>query len=443
MLKLDTDLLEPFITQSDVLAHQDAISRILAELRNGTCPGNKFLGWLDLPLRDHHAETQQILSTAAEIRQADCLVVVGIGGSYLGARAIQEALAPRFPEHDKQTEILFIGHHLSADYTNELLRHLEGKNYYINVISKSGGTTEPGIAFRLLLEHLEKRVSPPEMSNRILATTDPAKGMLRQLAHKKYYRTFDLPANVGGRFSVLTPVGLLPLAVAGIDIVELLHGASDMAAFCAHNDAIEANPALRYAASRHQLYQSGKKIELLSVWEPYLTFFAEWWKQLYGESEGKDKKGLFPASVSLSTDLHSMGQYIQDGLRILFETFLLIDASEHTCMVPQLADDADGMNFLAKKDLAEVNRIAYQGTALAHQGGGVPSMTLHLPRRTAYHLGQLVYFFEYAVAVSGLLLGINPFDQPGVEDYKDNMFALLGKPGYEGLREVLLTKVKI
>lgn len=437
MLKLDAQRLEPWIALADAERHQDAITRALASLRSGTCPGGEYTGWIELPRQDHSVEMQKIRDAATEIQHADCLVVVGIGGSYLGARAVLDTLTPLFPEKQRQTRILFFGHHLSADYATELLRYLDDKTYYVNVISKSGGTTEPGIAFRMLLDHLGRRYPAPHVKNHILVTTDPEDGALRAMAKSISNWQFDLPANIGGRFSVLTAVGLLPLAVAGIRIEEMLRGAHDLAEYCAQNDGLQDNTALQYAAHRYQLHQSGRLIELLGIWEPRLASLAEWWKQLYGESEGKQHKGLFPASVVMTTDLHSLGQYIQDGLRILFETFLVVDEAGQRCEIPHLEGDPDGMNYLAGRDVADVNRTAYLGTALAHHSGGVPNMTLHLPRRDAYYLGQLIYFFEYAVAVSGLLLGVNPFDQPGVENYKDNMFALLGKPGYEELRRKL------
>jgi len=425
---LDTTLLHNYFTPDRLIGMQARVDEVIASLRAHSCPGYQFLGWMDLPSRTSEAEIKAVANMADEIRQqADCLVVIGIGGSYLGARAVIEGCSPALRQPGQGPEILYAGHHLSADYAEELVHHLQGKRFYINVISKSGTTTEPGIAFRILAEQLKKNVGAKEFSRRIIATTDASKGALRGMAAREGFRTFAIPDEIGGRFSVLTPVGLLPIAAAGLDIDALLDGAREMENLCRSTQGIIENPVLSYAVARHLLHQAGKKIEVLAVFEPYLQFLAEWWKQLYGESEGKDGKGLFPASVVLTTDLHSMGQYLQDGPRHLFETFIIVDESASRIAVPEWQDDPDGMNYLAHRELSYINQQAYRGTAAAHDSGGAPSMTLHLPRRDACHFGQLIYFFEFAVAVSGLLLGVNPFDQPGVDAYKKNMFALLGK----------------
>ena len=442
MLKLDIQLLDSIVTEKTLASTQEAVCHIFNSLHEGTCTGHEWLGWRDLPFRDDVEELQSINEVAQEIREnADLFIVIGIGGSYLGARAAIEGLTSSFPCRKTQPEVLFIGHHLSVDYAAELLNYLEGKRYYINVISKSGTTTEPGIAFRLLLDHLKKHATPEQCKNQIIATTDANDGALHDMAIAEHYRRFVIPDDVGGRFSVLTPVGLLPLAVSGIKIEEMLDGAREMARQCRENMDVASNPALTYAAARHLLYQSGKYLEILAVWHPTLLYLAEWWKQLFGESEGKDGKGIWPTSVGLTTDLHSLGQYIQDGRRMLFETFLLVDKDRHHLTIPKLADDADGLNYLAGMNLANANLEAWRGTALAHFSGGTPNMTLHLAERDAYRFGELFYFFQFAVAVSGLLLGVNPFDQPGVEAYKKNMFALLGKPGTEKLAAELKEKL--
>lgn len=432
MIKLDTTLLQSVVSSDALAAQQEAVSRVVTSLYQGTCKGNEWLGWRDLPLEDHLEEQHRVEEYGAEIQdQADVLIVVGIGGSYLGSMAAISGLTPFFGGPKKGPEILFFGHHLSADYAAELLQHLEGKRYYINVISKSGTTTEPGIAFRLLLDHLSRQVTPQQRKRRIIATTDASTGALHDLAVAAGYRTFVIPDNIGGRFSVLTPAGLLPIAAAGIDIDHLLSGARSMADHCRRHQNLKENDVLKYAAARHLLYQAGKHVEVLAYWHPALAYVAEWWKQLFGESEGKGGQGIWPAAVGLTTDLHSLGQYIQDGRRMIFETFLQVDRNLHQQLIPALEGDPDELGYLAGRDLAEANFQALQGTALAHHQGGTPSMTLRMGERDAYHFGELFYFFEFAVAVSGLLLGVNPFDQPGVEDYKKNMFALLGKPGSE------------
>ncbi|HOT98739.1 MAG TPA: glucose-6-phosphate isomerase [bacterium] len=432
MVKLNIRLLAPEVDEAALKALQPAVRRVVNQLYSGRCPGSEMLGWRDLPLKDYTGELRQIQKLARKIRKkADLFIVVGIGGSYLGARAAIEGLSPALPGNRSGPEILFLGHHLDADYAAELLRYIKGKRYYVNVISKSGTTTEPGIAFRLLLDQLQRTLPPKKVRERVIATTSPVKGALHAMANKFEFHQFAIPEDIGGRFSVLTPVGLLPMAVAGIDIARMLKGAAAMARHCSENRTIAKNDALKYAAARHLLYQAGKPVEILGVWNPALLYLAEWWKQLFGESEGKDKKGTFPAAVGLTTDLHSLGQYIQDGRRDLLETFLVVDRNRSKVVIPRLEGDPDQLGFLAGKQLAYANRQAWRGTMLAHRAGGTPNMTLHLGKRDAFHFGELFYFFEFAVAVSGLLLGVNPFNQDGVEAYKNNMFALLGQPGHE------------
>jgi glucose-6-phosphate isomerase len=377
--------------------------------------------------------------TAARLREkADVMVVVGIGGSYLGARAVVEALAG-----EEKERVRFAGQTLAPRYLAELLRELQGKRWCINVVSKSGTTTEPAISFRLLRAALEKQFGAEAARDLIVATTDPdaSKSALRRVAEDKGYETYDVPPDVGGRYSVLSAVGILPIAFAGVDVDALVGGAADCAADCEHSD-LKTNPACFYAAARNLLYRKGKVIELLAVWDPRLHYFAEWWKQLVGESEGKEHISLFPASVQYTTDLHSMGQWVQQGRRNLFETFLWVEENPVDLPVPTEKDNADGLNFLAGVQVGDVNRKAYEGTALAHRDGGVPNMTISIPRLDAAGLGALLYFFERAVAISGYLMGVNPFDQPGVEAYKNNMFALLNKPGYEDKSQEVEKRVK-
>jgi glucose-6-phosphate isomerase len=398
------------------------------------CPGAEYLGWLDLPSAAASG-LPAMLEVAAEARErCDAFVVVGIGGSYLGARAVIEACAPVFGRSGP--EILYAGHHLSGAALRALLRHLEGRVVMVNVISKSGTTTEPALAFRVLQRWMVERYGAEGAAGRIIATTDAARGALRGLAEAAGYRRFVIPDDVGGRFSVLTPVGLLPVAVAGIDAQALCAGADAMRA-ATRATSMDANPALAYAAWRMLQHRRGKTVEVLAAFQPELAFVTEWWKQLFGESEGKEGRGLFPAAVVNTTDLHSMGQYIQDGARLLFETFLAVDALPDDVTIPDLPGDDDGLNYLAGRRFADINAEALRGTALAHRSGGVPTATLRLPSLAPEHVGQLLYCFEYAVALSGIALGVNPFDQPGVEEYKRNMFALLGKPGYEQLRRDL------
>ncbi|WP_420829652.1 glucose-6-phosphate isomerase [Crassaminicella indica] len=403
--------------------------------------GNDFLGWVDYPLNYDKEEFEKVKEAAAKIRKdSDVLIVVGIGGSYLGARAAIEALSHSFYNMMDGVKILFAGNNISGTYLKHLLEVIDGKDISINVISKSGTTTEPAIAFRVLKSYMEKKYGKEEARKRIYATTDKEKGALRTLAEKEGYETFIIPDDVGGRFSVLTPVGLLPIAAAGLDIDEIMRGAKDARELYMEKD-LENNMCYQYAAVRNILYRSGKTIEVMVNYEPSLHYIAEWWKQLYGESEGKDGKGIFPTAVDFSTDLHSMGQYLQDGRRDLFETVLNIEAPKLDITIEEDEDNLDGLNYLSGKTMDFVNKKAFEGTLLAHVDGAVPNIIINVPKMNEYYFGNLIYFFEKACAISGYLLGVNPFDQPGVESYKRNMFALLGKPGYEELREVLQKRI--
>lgn len=400
----------------------------LLESRQG--PGNDFLGWLDLPAKYDRAEFKRVKAAAKKIRKdSEVLVVVGIGGSYLGGKAAIEFCkpTPAIPvrSRKKQLDIVFVGTNLSATYHLQVLEAIGNRHFSVNVISKSGTTTEPAIAFRIFKQKLEEKYGKAGARGRIYATTDESKGALKKLATQEGYETFVVPDNVGGRFSVLTAVGLLPIAAAGIDISALMKGAADGAK--AYKKPFAQNPCLQYAALRNLLLRNGKDIEILVNYEPRCHYIAEWWKQLYGESEGKDGKGIFPASVGFTADLHSMGQYIQDGRRNLFETVLEIENPEHEITLFKTDDDLDGLNYLAGKTLDYVNKKAAEGTRMAHEDGGVPNLSIKIPEASPYYLGQLFFFFEKACAVSGYMLGVNPFDQPGVEAYKKNMFALLGK----------------
>lgn len=414
------------------------------EEKNGA--GNDFLGWMNLPTDYDKEEFDRIQKAAERIRQkADVLVVIGIGGSYLGAKAVIDALNNYFynmesKENRKAPQIVYAGNNISGTYLKQLLDFLKGKEVCLNVISKSGTTTEPAIAFRVLKSWMEEKYGKEEAASRIFATTDKARGALRSLADKEGYETFVIADDIGGRYSVLTAVGLLPIAVSGIDIEALMDGARAGQTEYANSD-LSQNMCYQYAAARNILYNKGKTTEILVDYEPVLFFFAEWWKQLYGESEGKDHKGLFPAAVHFSTDLHSMGQYIQEGRRNLFETVIHIKDSEHDTLILEDKEDLDGLNYLSGKGFNFVNEKAFQGTLLAHVDGGTPNLLVHLDKLDAFHLGQLIYFFEKACAISGYLLGVNPFDQPGVEAYKKNMFALLGKAGFEDLKAELEKRV--
>ena len=415
------------------LERQIMAANDMLHAKNG--PGSDFLGWVDLPNNYDKQEFDRICKAADKIRKdSDVLVVIGIGGSYLGARAAIEALTNSFyntlPKGKRNgPEIYFAGNSISSTYLAELLDSIEGKDISVNVISKSGTTTEPAVAFRIFKAYMEKKYGEDGAKSRIYATTDKARGALKTLADSKGYECFVIPDDVGGRFSVLTAVGLLPIAAAGIDIAEMMKGAQE--AFTECKKPFAENDCCKYAAARNALYRKGKTTEIMVNYEPSLHFVAEWWKQLYGESEGKDQKGIFPAGVDFSTDLHSMGQYVQDGLRNIFETVLNVEKCKKSLKLISTEDDLDKLNYLTGKEMDFVNKMAMKGTILAHIDGGVPNLVVNIPEMTAYWFGFLVYFFEKACGISGYLLGVNPFDQPGVEAYKKNMFALLGKPGYE------------
>ena len=412
-------------------------------LQAGNGLGGEFTGWVHLPRDYDKAEFDRIQAAAAKIRSdSKALVVIGIGGSYLGARGVIDCLcSPNYNLKKKDTpNIYFAGNGLSADALQEILELVEGEDFSVNVISKSGTTTEPAVAFRFFREALEKKYGKEGARSRIYATTDKARGALKGLADAEGWETFVVPDEVGGRFSVLTAVGLLPIAVAGVDISELMAGAAEMMDRCTMDASFDC-PAWRYAAIRYELYRSGRSVELLACYDPAFRFMLEWWKQLYGESEGKDNKGLFPASVEFTADLHSMGQYIQQGRRLMFETVVRLGASHARLAVPTDAQDGDGLNFLAGTDMDFIRDKAMEGTLLAHTEGGVPNIIVEADGKTPRALGQLIYFFEYACGLSGYLLDVNPFDQPGVEAYKKNMFALLGKPGYEDRRAELEAKL--
>ena len=427
----------PEVDQVKVDALRPAAEAAAETLEKGTGEGNDFLGWLHLPSSISEAELADIEATAAQLRNScEYVVTIGIGGSYLGAKAVIEALSSSFDAYQGgKCKVLFAGNNIGEDYIAELMDLLKGKKFGIVVISKSGTTTEPAIAFRLLKDMLEKQEGKQEAAKRIVAITDAKKGALRSLATQEGYKTYVIPDNVGGRFSVLTPVGLLPIAVAGFDIKALVAGAVEI-----ENDDNEN--VFTYAQTRNALYQSGKKIEILVNFCPRLHYFAEWWKQLYGESEGKDHLGIFPVSVDFTTDLHSMGQWIQDGERTIFETVLSVGDQSHSVVIPHDEANLDGLNFLAGKRVDEVNKMAELGTRLAHVDGGVPNLLITIPALSEKYLGQLIYFFEKACGVSGYMLGVNPFNQPGVEAYKKNMFALLNKPGYEAESKAIQEKLK-
>ena len=437
MLKLDLSKLDQFLPQDYVTARQDDLAQAADMLAHHNGPGGDFTGWVNLP-RDYDKEEFARIKAAAEKirRQSQVLVVIGIGGSYLGARAVIELLAsPNYNLKQKNTpDIYFAGNGLSTDALLELIALIGERDFSVNVISKSGTTTEPAVAFRIFRAMLEEKYGPEGARERIYATTDKARGALKGLADQEGYEEFVVPDDVGGRYSVLTAVGLLPIAAAGLDIDQLMAGAQRAMEALSAPDL--DNPAWQYAAARNALYESGKKVELLACYEPSFRFFSEWWKQLYGESEGKENKGLFPASVEFTADLHSMGQYIQQGERLMFETVVKF-APKGEFIIPNDPANVDGLNFLSGKPLAFVAEQAMRGTILAHVDGGVPNILLELPAIGEDTVGELIYFFEYVCGLSGYLLKVNPFDQPGVEAYKKNMFALLGKPGYEQLRESL------
>jgi glucose-6-phosphate isomerase len=437
MLKVDIQSIQNFIEPEAIEKLETDLKIHHHSLLSGTGAGNDFTGWVNLPSSTSEELLDDIMQQALQLKdQSEVVVVVGIGGSYLGARAVIEALQHQFagllPAFKRPGPlVLFAGNNISEDYHSDLLDVLEKVNWSLIVISKSGTTTEPAIAFRILRQHLVRKYSLGEARKRIVAITDKSKGALKNLADEEGYKTYVVPDDVGGRYSVLTPVGLLPVAVAGFDIKQLIQGAAKMEKVALASHLPDQNPAALYAAARNALYRKGKPVEIMVNYQPSLVFFTEWWKQLYGESEGKMHRGIFPAGVSFTTDLHSMGQYIQDGLRIIFETVLSVEESKKKLTIPRLDDDADGLNYIAGKRLQEVNLMAELGTLLAHVDGQVPNIRIRIPKIDEYHMGGMIYFFEFACALSGYTLGVNPFDQPGVEAYKKNMFALLGKSGFE------------
>jgi glucose-6-phosphate isomerase len=431
MITFDDTYAKAFLSQQTITKYKESVKEAYQKIFEKSGAGNDFLGWTTLPsemaasglLKDIKTTASQL---AAEI---DVFVVIGIGGSYLGARAVIEALRNGFGTDGP--EVVYAGHQMSEDYMAELLTYLDNKEYALTVISKSGTTTEPAIAFRILKNHLEKKYSKEIARKKIVAITDKAKGALKKLADNEGYKTYVVPDDVGGRYSVLTPVGLLPIAVAGIDIEALIQGALDMELKVKSRPAFEEDVVARYAVARNALHATGRTTEIMVNYQPKLFYFTEWWKQLFGESEGKDGKGTFPAGVGFTTDLHSMGQYIQEGMRIMMETVLAIEQPDRHVVIPEDENNLDALNYIAGKRIEEVNKMAELGTLLAHVDGGVPNMRIAVPRLDTFNLGSLIYFFEMACAVSGYLLGVNPFNQPGVEAYKKNMFALLGKPGFE------------
>lgn len=435
-ISLDYSKALGFINEHEIEYLKSQILDAHQKIHNKTGAGNEFLGWVDLPNTYDKTEFERIISAAERIKSnSEVLIVIGIGGSYLGARAAIELLNHSFynmlPSDKRKTpQILFVGNNISPVYLKDLLQLIEGKELSVNVISKSGTTTEPALAFRIFKEYMETKYGREAAKQRIFATTDKARGALKKLADAEGYETFVIPDDVGGRFSVLTAVGLLPIAASGADIREIMRGAQDGNTEYASED-FDSNPAYQYVAVRNALYRKGKTIEIMVNYEPSVHFFAEWWKQLYGESEGKDGKGIFPAAVDFSTDLHSMGQYIQDGVRTIFETVINIEKAKCDVEIKSDKDNVDGLNFLSGKTMDFVNKKAFEGTVLAHNDGGVPNIIINVPEVNEYYFGKLVYLFEKACGVSGYVLGVNPFDQPGVEAYKKNMFALLGKPGYE------------
>ena len=435
-ISLDITKAAQFLAEGAVEAFEPKVKAAQEALENGTCAGNDFLGWLHLPSSITPEFLDEVQATADTLREkCEVVVVAGIGGSYLGARAVIEALSNSFAwlvkDESANPTILFAGNNIGEDYLAELTDYLKGKRFGVINISKSGTTTETALTFRLLKKQCEAQRGKEEAREVIVAITDAVKGAARTCADKEGYKSFIIPDNVGGRFSVLTPVGLLPIAIAGFDIKALVQGAQDMERACGKDVPFAENPAAQYAAVRNGLYESGKKIEIMVNYQPKLHFIAEWWKQLYGESEGKENKGIFPASCDFTTDLHSMGQWIQEGERSIFETVISIEQPNRKMLFPEDEENLDGLNFLAGKRVDEVNKMAELGTRLAHVDGGVPNIRISVPELNAYYIGQLIYFFEIGCGISGLVLGVNPFNQPGVEAYKKNMFALLNKPGYE------------
>ncbi len=445
-VSFDYSTAKNFISPSEVEKAKPLAEAAKAQLLERTGAGNDYLGWIDLPVNYDKEEFDRIRKAAQKIQSdSDVLVVIGIGGSYLGARAAIEFLRHSFynsvsKEIRKTPEIYYCGNNISSTYMKHLMDVIGDRDFSVNVISKSGTTTEPAIAFRIFKKKLIEKYGKENAAKRIYATTDKAKGALKSLATAEGYETFVVPDDVGGRYSVLTAVGLLPIAVSGADITKLMEGAASMREHCL-NSSYEENDAILYAVARNILLRKGKNIEILVNYEPFLHYVSEWWKQLYGESEGKDQKGIYPASVDFTTDLHSMGQFIQDGARIMFETVINLEKSSDEIILEAEDEDLDGLNYLAGKTMDFVNKSAMKGTLLAHTDGNVPNFVVNLPEQNEFYLGELFYFFEFACGISGYLLGVNPFDQPGVESYKKNMFALLGKPGYEAQREELLKRL--
>ena len=438
-IRLKENGLQGFITEEELQKQNAQVQQCAGWLESGEAAGNDFLGWVDLPVTYDKEEYQRIKKAAKKIQgQCDVFLVIGIGGSYLGAKAALDFIqSPIYNNLKKDTpDIYFVGNSISSRVLAEVMSLIEGRDFAVNVISKSGTTTEPAIAFRLLKKELERRYGKEGARERIYATTDRVRGTLKKLSDREGYETFAIADDIGGRYSVLTAVGLLPMAVSGIDIDQVMRGAAD-AREAYGKGTVADNDCLRYAAIRHCLMNKRRDVEILVNYEPALVMFGEWYKQLFAESQGKDKKGIFPVSANFSTDLHSIGQYIQDGADILFETVLWVEQSRKDIFIEEEAEDEDGLNFLAGKSMQYVNHKAFQGTLLAHVDGNVPNVILEIPQADAYHFGYLVYFFEMACGVGGYMLNVNPFDQPGVESYKKNMFALLGKPGYEEMKEGL------
>ena len=445
-VNFDFSAAKKFISDSEIDMMKSTTEAARAKLVNKTGAGSDFLGWIDLPINYDKDEFDRILKASEKIQKdSEVLLVIGIGGSYLGARAAIEFLRHNFynsvsKEVRKTPEIYFVGNNISTRYMTHLIDVIGDRDFSINIISKSGTTTEPAIAFRIFKKLLIDKYGKKEAAKRIYATTDKAKGALKHLADEEGYETFVVPDDIGGRYSVLTAVGLLPIAVSGADIKQLMEGAASMRGYCL-DAPYEDNDALKYAAIRNILLRKGKGIEILVNYEPSLHFISEWWKQLFGESEGKDQKGIYPASVDFTTDLHSMGQFIQDGSRIMFETVLNVEKPSCEIIIEEEEIDLDGLNYLAGKSVDFINKSAMKGTLLAHTDGNVPNLMVNIPEQNEFYLGQLFYFFEFACGVSGYILAVNPFEQPGVESYKKNMFALLGKPGYEAQREELLKRL--
>lgn len=446
-VKFDYSLTNGIVSEDEIKSMAEIAKDAKDVLVSKSGAGNDFLGWIDLPVDYDKEEFARIQKAAEKIKSdSEVLLVIGIGGSYLGARAAIEFLRHGFynsvsKEIRKTPEIYYCGNSLSGTYLSQLIEVIGDRDFSVNIISKSGTTTEPAVAFRIFKEMLEKKYGKEEAAKRIYATTDKVKGALKNLSTEEGYETFVVPDDVGGRFSVLTAVGLLPIAVSGADITKLMEGAASMREICLNKD-FDENESLKYAAVRNILLRKGKSVEILGNYEPAFHYVAEWWKQLFGESEGKDQKGIFPASVDLTTDLHSMGQFIQDGSRIMFETIMELEKPSYDITIQEEAVDLDGLNYLAGKTLDFINKSAMKGTQLAHTDGNVPNLVVKVPEQNEFYLGQLFYFYEFACGVSGYILGVNPFNQPGVESYKKNMFALLGKPGYEDQKQALEAQLK-